>query len=212
MDRREFLTGSMGAAVLGSLEADSFAQDAKPPVARDWDAGQVRHLLPTVSDSSVLIKVSFAKPLAGTPALRIGGSTFRGRMNDSEGAFWQFHATGLQPGRRYSLSLVAANRKPLCQPWDLSTFPAADARPESFRLLFFTCAGGPDNDRDQRPYLPTAIRNRMMRRALSFQPHAMIANGDHIYWDCIRRISAGAQEQHETEELQAIGAGFRRPE
>jgi hypothetical protein len=183
MDRREFLTGSMGAAVLGSLEADAFAQDATPPAARDWDAGQVRHLLPTVSDSSILIKASFAKPLTGTPALRIGGSTFRGRMNDTEGAFWQFHATGLQPGRRYSLSLVAANRKALCQPWDLATFPAADARPESFRLLFFTCAGGPDNDHLQRSYLPTAIRNRMLRRALSFQPQAIIANGDHIYWD-----------------------------
>ena len=50
MDRREFLTGSMGAAILGSLEADSFAQDATPPPAQNWDAGQVRHLLPTVSD------------------------------------------------------------------------------------------------------------------------------------------------------------------
>jgi hypothetical protein len=74
MDRREFLTGSMGAAVLGSLEADSFAQDAPPPAARDWDAGQVRHLLPTVSDSSILIKASFAKPLSGTPVLRIGAT------------------------------------------------------------------------------------------------------------------------------------------
>src|SRR5690242_13825156 len=167
MDRRAFLRDSMGAAVLGSLEADAFAQDAAPPSAQRWDAGQLRHLLPTVSDSSILIKASFAKPLTGTPVLRIGGSTFRGRMNDTEGAFWQFHAIGLQPGRRYSLSLVASNRKSLCQPWELSTFPAPDARPESFRVLFFSCAGGPDTDRNQRPYLPTAIRNRMMRRALS---------------------------------------------
>src|SRR5258708_28907048 len=130
MDRREFLTGSMGAAVLGSLEADAFAQDATPPAARDWDAGQVRHLLPTVSDSSILIKASFAKPLTGTPVLRIGGSTFRGRMNDTEGAFWQFHATGLQPGRRYSLSLIDPNPRALCQPWELATFPAPDARPD----------------------------------------------------------------------------------
>ena len=110
MDRREFLTGCMGAAVLGSLDADAFAQESAPPLAQNWDAGQVRHLLPTVSDSRILIKASFAKPLAGTPVLRIGGSTIRGRMNDTEGAFWQFHATGLQPGRRYSLSLIAANR------------------------------------------------------------------------------------------------------
>ena len=116
MDRREFLTGSMGAAVLGSLQADSFAQDATPPPAQSWDAGQVQHLLPTVSDSRILIKASFAKPLTETPVLRIGGATIRGRMNDTQGAFWQFHATDLQPGRRYSLSLVAANRKALCQP------------------------------------------------------------------------------------------------
>jgi hypothetical protein len=42
----------------------------------------------------------------------------------------------------------------LCQPWDLSTFPAADTRPDRFRVLFFTCAGGPDIDSDSRGYLP----------------------------------------------------------
>jgi hypothetical protein len=102
-------------------------------------------------------------------------------MNDTDGTFWQFYATGLQPARRYSLSLAAADGKALCQPWDLSTFPAPNSRPESFRVLFFTCAGGPDTD--SRGYLPTAIRNRMMRRALTFQPQAMVANGDHVYWD-----------------------------
>ncbi|MEO8050718.1 MAG: hypothetical protein ABI833_09910 [Acidobacteriota bacterium] len=183
MDRRGFLTGSLGATILVSIDADSFAQDAGPPPAEAWDAGQVRHLLPTVSDSRILIKASFAKPLTGTPVLRIGGGTVLGRMNDTEGSFWQFYATGLQPNRRYTLSLVASNRKALCQPWDLSTFPAASTRPDSFRVLFFTCAGGPDNDRHQRSYLPTAIRNRMLRRALTFQPQAMVANGDHIYWD-----------------------------
>jgi hypothetical protein len=99
-------------------------------------------------------------------------------MNDTEGSFWQFYATGLQPNRRYSLSLAAAGGKALCQPWDLSTFPAPDTRPNSFRVLFFTCAGGADSD-----HLAAAIRNRIMRRALSFQPQAMVANGDHVYWD-----------------------------
>ena len=113
--------------------------------------------------------------------MRIGGSTFRGRMNDTDGAFWQFYATGLQPNRSYSLSLIASDSRPLCQPWDLSTFPAPSMRPESFRVLFFTCAGGSDSD--VRGCLPTTIRNRIMRRALSFQPQAMVANGDHVYWD-----------------------------
>jgi hypothetical protein len=129
----------------------------------------------------MLIKASFAKPLGGTPALRIGASIFRGRMNDTEGAFWQFYAAGLQPNRSYSLSLIAHDRKTLCQPWTLSTFPALSMRPDSFRVLFFTCAGGSEGD--PVGFLPTAIRNRMMRRALSFQPQAMVANGDHVYWD-----------------------------
>ncbi|HEV3216994.1 MAG TPA: hypothetical protein VGZ27_14780 [Vicinamibacterales bacterium] len=182
MDRREFLTGSMGAAVLAALPADAFAQQGAAPQSHSWDAGLVRHLLPTVSDTRILIKASFNQPLVGTPSLRIGGTVVRGRMNDTRGECWQFYATGLQPGRRHTLSLVAANRKPLCESWDLSTFPPPGARPESFRVLFFTCAGGPDNDLT-RGYLPTAIRNRLMRRALSFQPQAMIANGDHVYWD-----------------------------
>src|SRR5215471_10632307 len=105
MDRRDFLRGGMGAAILAARSADSFAQRTAPRQDGSWDAGQLRHLLPTVSDTRVLIKASFAKPLSSAPALRIGSSTFRGSMNDTEGSCWQFHATGLQQGRRYSLSL-----------------------------------------------------------------------------------------------------------
>jgi hypothetical protein len=103
----------------------------------------------------------------------------RGRMTDTEGTFWQFYATDLQPGRKYNLSLQAADRKPLCQPWDLSTFPSPDERPGQFRAMFFTCAGGSQN----AGFLSTTIRNRLIRRGLSFEPQAIIANGDHVYWD-----------------------------
>lgn len=179
----------MGAAILAARSADSFAQTATPAPDPSWDAGQVRHLLPTVSDSRILIKASFAKPLSGAPTLRIGARSFRGTVNDTERSFWQFYATGLQPGERHSLSLTAADGKNLCQPWDLSTFPARASQPDSFRVLFFTCAGGPDSaassgtDALTSGNLPTAIRNRLMRRALTFQPQAMVANGDHVYWD-----------------------------
>jgi hypothetical protein len=159
--------------------ADSFAQNVRSPEARAWDAGQVIHLLPAVSESRILLKASFSKPLSGAPALRVGPTRVQGRMTDTEGAFWQFYATDLQPGRKYNLSLQAADRKPLCEPWDLSTFPARDSRPSQFRALFFTCAGGSQN----AGFLPTAIRNRLLRRALSFEPQAVIANGDHVYWD-----------------------------
>jgi hypothetical protein len=186
MDRRNFLRGGMGAAILAARSADSFAQTGKPPANHSWDAGQLRHILPTVSDTRILIKASFTKPLTGAPSLRIGSSAFHGTMNDTEGAFWEFQAAGLQPGRRYTLALTSTDGKSLCQPWELSTFPPRTARPENFRVLFFTCAGGPDSagsDVLSQGNLPTGVRNRLLRRALSFQPQAAVANGDHVYWD-----------------------------
>jgi hypothetical protein len=182
MDRRDFLTGTMGATLLAHLPADLLAPRASAPPTGAWDPGYVRHLLPTVNDTSMLIKASFTRPQAIAPNLRVGATTIAGRMNDTHAECWQFHATGLQPGRRYSLSLTASGRS-LCQSWDLSTFPATDARSDQFRVLFFTCAGGPDSVDRSTGYLPTAIRNRLLRRALSFQPQAVVANGDHVYWD-----------------------------
>ena len=103
MDRRDFLKGSMGAAILASRSADSLAQNGTPPPAQSWDAGQVRHLLPTVSDTRILIKASFASPLSGVPALRIGASSFSGKMTDTEGTFCRELGHGpLRPAGRNS--------------------------------------------------------------------------------------------------------------
>ena len=179
MDRREFLTGTLGAAVLAARPAELFGQSNRASASPEWDPGEVRHLLPTVSDTRVLIKASFHRPLTGAPTMQIGARSVRGRMTDTAGEFWQFAATDLPPGQRHRLSLTAANGRPLCEPWPLSTFPSAQAQPDRFRVVFFTCAGGADADE----FLPTAIRHRLLRRALSFEPHAMVANGDHVYWD-----------------------------
>ena len=190
VDRRRFLAGSagaLGAAVFGRLPLDLLAEQGAPPAVDDWDTGRVRHLLPAVSDSRLLLKASFDGPLSAAPTLRIGSAGVTGRMNDTAGEYWQFYATGLEPARRYELSLVGAGGVSLCEPWPLSTFPARDATPERLRMLFFTCAGGPGGTYggigDRSGFLPTAIRNRLLRRALSFQPDAAVANGDHIYWD-----------------------------
>ena len=190
IDRRNFLAGSagaLGAAVYGRLPLDLLASQGAPPQARDWDAGRVRHLLPAVSDTRVLLKASFDRALSAAPTLRVGGASVTGRMNDTAGEYWQFYATGLEPARRYELALVGAGGAALCEPWPLATFPAPDARPERFRVLFFTCAGGPGGTYagigERSGFLPTAIRNRLLRRALSFGPDAAVANGDHIYWD-----------------------------
>jgi len=181
MDRREFLTGSMGSAILAALPADLLAQTGSPPRSEAWDSGRVRHLLPTVSDTRMLIKASFTQPLGASPTLRVGGGSVPGQMNDTRGEFWQFHVAGLEPGRRYTLSLTAKGGAALCQPWDLSSLPDPSAHPDRFRVLFFTCAGG----HDRLGYLPAAIRSRLLRRALSYHPQAAVANGDHIYWDLL---------------------------
>lgn len=204
VDRRRFLVGSFGATVLASLPADRLADHGVPPATPASDSGQVRHLLPTVSDTDVLIKASFARPLTGAPGLRIGSATVRGRMNDTKGEFWQFRAAGLQPGRRYTLSLRGADGRSLCAPWELSTFPPADARPERFRVLFYTCAGGHEG----LTFLPTAIRSRLLRRALTFQPDAVVANGDHVYWDLLSPI--GGPRQGASQEARRLAGTFSR--
>jgi hypothetical protein len=188
LDRRGFLVGTLGAAILASRSADAFAQATQTPLSRVWDRGRVLHLLPTVSDTRMLIKASFTQPLSAPPTLRVGTTAVGGRMNDTAGECWQFYAAGLTPARRYSLSLAAANGAALSEPWQLSTFPSRDATRDRFRVLFFSCAGGPENasvrsDGQPSGNLPTTVRNRLLRRGLSFQPDAAVANGDHVYWD-----------------------------
>jgi len=203
-DRRQFLVNTFGATVLASLPASLFADAAVRAPSAAWDAGQVRHILPTVSDSEMLIKVSFAFPQKAAPRLSVGAAAVSGRMNDTQGEFWQFHATGLHPGRRYALTLAASNGKPLCDRWDLSTFPARDSRVDRFRVLFFSCAGG----HDALTFLPAVVRNRLLRRALTFQPDAVVANGDHVYWDLLS--PAGGPRQGASEAAKRIAGTFSR--
>ena len=209
MDRREFLTGTMGAALLASLPADGFAQRAPTPASTAWDAGQLRHLVPAVSDSAMLIKASFNAPLKSAPRLRVGATTASAQMTDTAGECWQFHAAGLEPGRPYQLSLTGSNGRALCQPWELATFPAAGATVDRVRVLFFTCAGGPESDNLKVGYLPTSVRNRLLRRALSFGPQVAVANGDHVYWDLhpVRGAASGNTRRLDSFNRSALAFG-----
>ncbi len=194
-ERRNFLKGSaaaMGGAWFGTWPWQKLAaQQAIENDSGDWEAGSVQHLLPAVNHSHLLIKVSFTRPLSEAPGLRVrGGSidlTIPGYRNDTIGEFWQFYGTGLNPDSQYKLSLIDADGTQLCDDWPLSTFPAPDQTPERMRVLFYTCAGGPEGQYfgigDRRGNLPIAIRRRLLRRGLSFAPQAAVANGDHIYWD-----------------------------
>ena len=177
INRRDFLRASSAAALGLGLPAEPYAQAVAASGAQ-WDAGSLRHLLPTVSDTRMLVKASFNRPLAEAPTLHVDDIAVRGRMSDTGGEHWHFHATGLRPGRRYSLSLTG-NGRALAQPWQLATFPGPDERPQKFRVLFYTCAGG----HEALGYLPDDVRNRLLRRGLSFEPDAVVANGDHVYWD-----------------------------
>ncbi|MDZ4800549.1 MAG: hypothetical protein SGI92_20525 [Bryobacteraceae bacterium] len=167
--------------ILGSVPALSLAAGS-----RSWDAGKVLHILPTVSDRRILVKASFSSPLASAPLLRVGKRRQKGEQTDRQRSFWRFDADGLEPGRPYELQLVDARGKDLCAPWTLKTFPAPEERPARFRLLIYTCAGGDEriiSANGKSNFLSVAQRGRLLDRALTFAPDAVIANGDHIYWD-----------------------------
>ena len=192
--RREFLkdVASVGAvAALGSSTSSaavvSRQSSQAPRAGSQWDSGNLVHLIPTVSHDRLLIKASFREPLADSPTLKVGArSRAPGQRNDSRGEFWQFDVPGLKPNSTYQLALTTSAGRPLCESWSLRTFPAPNAQPEQLRLLMYTCAGGHDVFTPvdgKTKFLPVAVRHRLLRRALSFQPDALIANGDHVYWD-----------------------------
>lgn len=178
VQRRTLLTLALGALGAAGLPASARAADG-------WHAGEVVHLIPTASHERLLLKVSVRQPLAQAPRLLVDGRATPGTMTDRIGRFWRFDARGLPSGTRHELQLVSADGRPLCDAWPLATLPAPDAAPEHVRLLAYTCAGGNDSAPigGKTTWLAMAARRRLLARGLSFAPHAVIANGDHIYWD-----------------------------
>ncbi|MCY3931557.1 MAG: hypothetical protein OXH70_07555 [Acidobacteria bacterium] len=171
--RRRFIASAAAAAAgTGLGRSPAAGQDG-------WRAGPLQHLIPAASHERVALKCSFADPLDFVPVLRIGGRSVAGRSTDSDRRFFSFDAAGLEPDTEYALQLLGGGEA-LCDPWPLRTFPPPSAQPESVRFLAYTCAGGHP---ESGFFLPLAIRRRLLRRALSFRPRALIAIGDHIYWD-----------------------------
>ena len=179
MRRREFLerATALGAAAW-LVPGRALAQ------SQEWSAGEVAHLLPTVGVDRILIKLSTREPRAGAPVLRAGARSFTARATGTSGRFWLIDAPGLEPATEYELSLEGADGGALCDPWALSTFPDVTDRVSTVRLLVYTCAGGRN--------LPMATKQRLLDRGLSFEPDAMVAIGDHVYWD-LRRTGAGSR-------------------
>jgi phosphodiesterase/alkaline phosphatase D-like protein len=184
MARREFL-GLAGAA-MGALAMPGVVKaQAAPQPADSWNPGQLVHLIPTASHERFLIKTSFTTPLAEPPRLIVDGKPVDGMQTDPDGRFWRFDAASLQPATPYELRITDRGAAPLCDAWPLKTFPAPDASPGRMRIVAFTCAGGAGGVkfRDKSIFLEMTSRRRLLARALSFAPEAVISNGDHIYWD-----------------------------
>lgn len=151
----------------------------------DWNRGPVLHLLPTASHRRFLLKVSFERTFSSPPRLRVDGRRVPGRRTDTKGAFWAFHVKNLEPGTEYRPRLETARGRPLTDPWPLSTFPDPQARPDSLRLMVYSCAGGHDAHREWFGVgpLPLAARKKLLNRGLSLDPDVVVSTGDQIYYD-----------------------------
>ena len=185
--RRDLLHNAATVAALAAVGGGAWPAGGGELPGEQWDGGTVAHLLPTVSHDRLLLKASFSRPPSAAPVLAFGGGPrVRGQQTDTRGECWQFDAAGLEPDRVYRLELGSGDGRPLCEPWTIRTFPAPDAPADRLRLVFYTCAGGHDVIRPvdgRSTFLPVAVRRRLLRRAVSFQPDALIATGDHVYWD-----------------------------
>ncbi|HUP09876.1 MAG TPA: hypothetical protein VMU47_22145 [Caldimonas sp.] len=189
-DRRRLLSLGAGAAAIAAWGATGCASAPSPTPVRattgvGWNGGPVAHLIPTANHDRILLKASFTEALQSPPQLRVDGRPVEGTMTDPQGRFWRFDARGLRPGTVHELRLVDRGGAPLTDPWPLKTFPAPDAAAERVRIVAYTCAGGYDGVviRGKTGFLDMGARHRLLARALSFEPDALIANGDHIYWD-----------------------------
>jgi hypothetical protein len=192
--RREFL-GVGASAALGLLPLGETTPVAAQTAAGGgisarptWDDGELAHLLPTSSHDRILVKASFKKPLEAAPVLRVGDQRVVGERSDTRGSFWQFNAADLKPGTPYQLSLSSSDGRVLSQPWTLATMPAPDDMPAKLRLVVYSCAGCHDIFKLSHTgveFVPIAVRQKLLQRALSYAPDALIANGDQVYWDLL---------------------------
>ena len=191
MRRRDFLkaAGTSAAALAAGSLASGCATGIEPfEPDSGWRAGEVAHLIPTADHERIRIKASFRQIQMQPPTLRVAGRSVPGERTDSAGRFFVFDVRGLEPATEYPLALLAADGTPLCDPWPLRTLPARGARVERLRVLAYTCAGGSElfyHPWRGRIFIPIPYRQRLLARALEFRPDAVIANGDHVYWDIL---------------------------
>ena len=186
VSRRTFARGFALALGTGTLQRGSLldprAAFAQSSQQSGWEAGKLFHVLPMVSHERILLKCSLNEPMAQSPELIIHGRRNVGRRTDSRGLYWTFDLPGLRPDTEYQVEL-RSEAGFLAEPWKLKTFPDPDSEAEHVRIVFYTCAGGHDALLPNNTCQSLEVRQALIKRALSFQPHAMVANGDQVYWD-----------------------------
>lgn len=157
-----------------------------------FESGPVVHILPTVNQRRMLLKVSFDHPLDQPPRLRVDEREVEGARTDSEGRFWSFDVTDLRPATTYELSLRTSAGDTLTDPWPLETYPAPDGEPQHFRMAIFTCPGGHPAHSWWFGLEPVSLeaRRAMVDRMLGFEPDALVSLGDQIYFDQRYGLSA----------------------
>ena len=149
------------------------------PVSRQT----IRHILPSVTDTTIALTCSVVKP-ADAVSLRVDDKVYAGTRRDTHGCHWSFYIEGLPPDTQFMLQLTDGE-KLVGEAWPLRTFPAEDVDTDSLTLAAFTCAGGGDafGFNGLEYFKPHAFRQRLFDDLLSRKPDAVIAIGDHIYWD-----------------------------
>ena len=204
LSRRQLLTATLSGAAAFAIAGR--AQE------KNWQSGAVRHLLPGVSHDRLLLKASFIRPMTAPPILRAGTQKAQGVRLDASGEFFSFDLSGLEPEHTYQLVLEDAAGRSLCDPWPISTFPGPRATPKRFRLFVYTCAGGHPatiNPDTNSPYwVSIANRRKLLLTGLSYRPDAMIAIGDHVYWDL--RSPVGSVMLGNAPEAQKLVGQFTR--
>ncbi|WEK46354.1 MAG: hypothetical protein P0Y56_15270 [Candidatus Andeanibacterium colombiense] len=173
-NRRTVLQGA-GAVGLGGVLLGGVSWSR----ANAAETRAVRAILPSATHDTLAVKVLLDTPPSAAPVLTIDGRKIAAQQMDVEGYAWGFVQPDLKGGTSHALTLADEFGAPLRAPWELKTLPGLDERPERFRVLFFTCAGG-----DEAGSARTVEERRaLFDRALSFAPDLAVANGDHIYWD-----------------------------
>lgn len=165
---------------------------AAKALGAEWNTGSVAHLLPGANHDRILLKASFTRALAAAPSLVVAGRRVVGVRTDGEGFFWSFDATGLKPSTQYELRLEDSRKKPLCDPWPLRTLPHPNDAVTKLRLMVYTCAGGHE---EVRTFISLALRRKIFANGLAQQPDAVIAIGDHVYWDQHNGVAARRMDQ-----------------